>query len=322
MDIDIVVIGLNSASTLKKCFESAINSRYSKGQLHYYYVDGGSIDQSMEIAQQFPQFTLLKVAREDPTPSAGRNMGWEHSKSPLVQFLDSDSELDPDWLTKASALLQDSEIAAVNGYLKEMNPDASIYNWICSHEWNGQPGLVESFGGNILIKREALEKTKGYDDDLVSGEDPELARRIRKAGWKILKTSEPMATHDLNTQNLVKYLKRSYRTGYAYALLFDRHHFWKHEVMRIVIRSSLFFLCLLLSFIGSWLFLLPAFFFLFFPRLFRVNSISKNMNLTKEDASLYSWHASLVVIPQFFGIIRYYFGKWFNQPLRNQPVLK
>lgn len=320
MDIDLVVIGLNSATTLMKCLQAAINCRYTKGKLHYYYIDGGSKDNSIDIAKEFPQFTILRVAREHPTPGAGRNMGWEKGSSPLVQFLDSDTEIHPDWLEKASGHLDDPEIAAVDGYLQELNPDTSIYNWICSHEWNGKPGFQEVFGGNVLVKRAVLEKTQGYDDDLVVGEDPELARRVRMEGWKILKIADLMATHDLNTQNIRKYLKRSYRTGYAFAAVYDRHHFWKYEVMRIVLRSTLFFACLIFTFIKNWLFIFPAFFFLFYPRLFRVDSIAKKMDLSKEDASLYSWHASLVVIPQFFGVIRYYYGKWFHQPLHNKSI--
>lgn len=318
MDIDVVVIGLNSAPTLQKCLQAAFSNHYTQGKVNYFYVDGGSTDNSLAIAQQFPQFTILKIAQEHPTPSAGRNMGWQHGKAPLVQFLDSDTELNPDWFNKAVPLIEPKDIAAISGFLKELNPNQSIYNWFCGHEWNSQPGYSETFGGNVLIKREVLEKSKGYDNDLVAGEDPELSRRIRQLGWKILHSDEPMASHDLDTQTLIKYLKRSYRTGYAYGLLFDRHHIWKPEVLRIVVRSLLFFLFLILSLLYSWWFLIPALVFLFFPRLFRVKSISKNMRLTMEEASLYSWHASIIVIPQFFGIIRYYYGKWFNKPLRNK----
>lgn len=318
MDIDIVIIGLNSASTLKKCLEAASKTSYSKGQVHFFYVDGGSSDDSMSIAEKFPHFTLLKIADAHPSPSAGRNMGWEHGKSPLVQFLDSDTELHPQWLEKGSDLLQDPQLAAVSGYLKELNPDISIFNWFFGQEWNCRPGFCETFGGNVLMKRKVLEATKGYDSELVAGEDPELSRRIRQAGWKILQTDIPMATHDLHMQSLKKYLTRNYRAGYAYGLLFDRHDIWKPEVIRIVIRTLALFFFVALSLIYSVWFLIPAVICILFPRLFRVNAIAKNMNLTKEDARLYSWHASLVVIPQFIGILRYYLGKWFNKPLRNK----
>lgn len=318
MDIDIVVIGLNSAPTLKKCLEAVSKASYSKGQLHCFYVDGGSTDNSLSVAEKFPQFTLLKVADTHPSPSAGRNMGWQHGNSPLVQFLDSDTELDPNWLEKGSDLLQDPQLAAVSGFLKELHPDISIFNWFFGKEWNHLPGYCETFGGNVLMKRDVLEKTKGYDDELVAGEDPEFSRRIRNAGWKILQTDLPMATHDLHMQSAKKYLIRNYRAGYAYGLLCDRHHIWKPEVIRIVIRTLVFILFAVLSLIYSGWFLIPAVIAILIPRLIRVNSIAKNMNLSKEDARLYAWHASFVVIPQFIGILRYYLGKWLNKPLRNK----
>lgn len=57
---------------------------------------------------------------------------------------------------------------------------------------------------------------------------------------------------------------------------------------------------------------------LFSPRLFRIEKFMRENNLNKTEAKKYAWHCSLVVIPQLFGIIRFYFGQLFNKPLKNK----
>jgi len=41
-------------------------------------------------------------------------------------------------------------------------------------------------------------------------------------------------------------------------------------------------------------------------------------HLNNKEAKIYGWHCSMVVLPQFFGIIRFYVGKLFNKPLKNK----
>ena len=74
-----------------------------------------------------------------------------------------------------------------------------------------------------------------------------------------------------------------------------------------------------LFFVGAALSLSFGLLLLFFPRLFRVRAFMENMGLTREQARIYALHCSLVVIPDIFGVARYYFGKITDNPLRNNP---
>ena len=89
--------------------------------------------------------------------------------SKYIQFLDSDTVLDSEWLGKAITAIQSSKAGAVAGDRREMRPEASVFNWIGDLEWNGEPGEAECFGGDVLASREALERTGGYDPDLSAG---------------------------------------------------------------------------------------------------------------------------------------------------------
>ncbi|NTU93696.1 MAG: glycosyltransferase [Chlorobiaceae bacterium] len=334
-DIDCVMIGVNCAKTLGRCIESIVSSDYPRERLRLYYVDGGSDDNSIETARGYPGVAVIALNPEYPTPGLGRNSGWKSGASPFVQFLDSDTILDPTWLRKAVDAMQERSIGAVAGLRRELHPERTVYNWIGDIEWNGPPGEADCFGGDVLVRRSALEATKGYDEVLVGGEDPELSRRIIRAGWRIIRLDALMTSHDLAMTTVRQYLRRAFRSGYGFAAVRSREalagsSFWSYDYRKIAIKAGGF---LSLQVSGLLLFpyrqlpgvaiaglLLPlaGLAMLFSPRLFRVEKFMGAYNLDRREAKRYAWHCSLVVIPQFAGMIRFTAGRMFNSPLRNR----
>jgi len=328
MDIDVVIIGVNTEKTLRKCIESVLESRYKEGQIHTWYVDGGSTDGSVAIARGCSGVHVIEIHPEYPSPGLGRNAGWRGGHFPMVQFLDSDTILDPDWIEKALGAMS-QQVGAVRGNREEMNPNASVYNWIGSLEWNALPGECDAFGGDVLIRRSILEETDGYDEVLVGGEDPELSQRVRLKGWKIIQLDEPMTRHDLAMTKVSQYWRRCFRTGYGFAAVTARFGtetkgFWLHELIRILIRGGGFLgfalLGLLGMFFSPWtlLFLLPGLLLLFFPRIFRLSYFMKDKGLSRDQAKTYALHCSLIVVPEFFGLARFLWGQVTGNPLRNK----
>ncbi|MEM7599897.1 MAG: polysaccharide biosynthesis/export family protein [Verrucomicrobiota bacterium] len=331
MDIDVVIIGLNASQTLADCIESVQRSEYDAGAIRIVYVDSGSSDQSCEIAEQLGA-VALSVNREHPSPGSGRNAGWRHGSAPLVQFLDSDTIVDKWWLQNAVNALGEG-VAAVRGNRIEAKPDASYYNWIADQEWNAEPGECADFGGDVLIRREYLETTGGYDDELVGGEDPDLSLRVRQQGGTIVQLDETMTIHDIDTYQLKPHFKRAIRTGYAFAAVSDRHQglatadYWRKECKRVAVRGGGavgIFLLGALSFLIAWwlpfLIVPVSIALLLFPRILRVGYFMADKSLDRKDATRYSWNCSLIVLPQLWGMLRYYYGKLTGNPLRNQRV--
>ena len=334
-EIDCVVIGVNAQATLHRCLMSILQCNYPEDLINVIYVDGGSFDDSISIAETLPGIRIVRLNPEHPTPGLGRNAGWKSGHAPLVQFLDSDTVLDENWFRKAVKAFK-PDTAAVAGNRIEMHPEQSVYNWIASLEWNGGPGDVESFGGDVLVRREVLEKTNGYDEELVGGEDPELSLRIRLSGWRITQLDIDMTRHDLAMTNVSQYWKRAYRSGYAFAAVIDRHAdqgtpFWRTEFRRIINRGGGFLAFSFMSLLPVLIIprapyspllaltlLATALLLLFYPRLFRVPYFMQDKKLDRSQAQVYAWHCSLVVLPDIFGVARFYLGKAFNRPLRNK----
>lgn len=333
-DIDCVIIGVNCQQTLGRCLASVQASDYPGDKLHIIYVDGGSTDQSIKVAGEFDEVSVISLNPEYPTPGLGRNRGWQTGTSPFVQFLDSDTVLASGWLKTAIAALADATVGAVQGWRREMHPEKSIFNWIGDLEWNGPAGEADSFGGDVMIRRRVLEMTGGYDEILVGGEDPELSQRIKSQAWRILSLEIPMTHHDLAMTTIKQYMRRAFRSGYAFAAVRDRiapegNPFWQYDLRKIVIKGGGFLVLALIgaltliaghsvpTAIAGFLVLAAGGALLCLPRLFKVKKFMHDYNLTRPQARRYAWHFSLVVLPQFFGVIRYYWGKWLRKPLRN-----
>jgi glycosyltransferase involved in cell wall biosynthesis len=325
--IGVVIIGVNVEKYISACIKSVKKCEYLQNLIEIVYVDGGSTDNSITIARKFKAINVIELNDKHPTPGRGRNIGWKSLKADLIQFLDGDTILHPNWFKNAVPELN-GKIGAVCGHRRERYPEKNLYHLITDIEWGYTIGLCKYFGGDVLIIREALEKTGGFDDNLIAGEDPELSYRIRHNGWNILRIDTHMTTHDINMTTLRQYLKRAHRSGYAYAQIGLRYiknneKLWLKEFIRIAVRTLgpiIFFLAGLLSG-NTKLGLLLGILILCRPLFGNFKSKIKS-NQPWKKTILYSIHIILVIYPQFLGILRYFYGVIGNTPLKNNVAHK
>lgn len=227
--VSVVVIGRNEGLRLTRCLQSVLNmdcpeaGREGRSGIEVLYVDSYSEDDSRDRAAELG-VTVLSIAGNKPTAALARNTGWRQAHGEYVLFLDGDTILAPGFVNASLRKLRaNPEIAVVWGHRREIAPEASVYNRVLDLDWIYQPGLSSFCGGDALMRRAALEETGGYDDSLPAGEEPDLCRRMRALGMKVLHIDEPMTGHDMNMHRFSQYWRRSVRTGYAFAQLADRY---------------------------------------------------------------------------------------------------
>ncbi|MBF0119521.1 MAG: glycosyltransferase [Desulfobacterales bacterium] len=325
MEIGIVIIGINVEKYISDCIQSVKESNYPKELLKIVYVDGGSRDKSVDIAKSIEGVSVIELKEKHPTPGRGRNAGWKVLSAAYIQFLDGDTIIHPDWLKNAVNAFK-IDIAAVCGKREERFPDKNIFHFITEVEWKYEIGYCRYFGGDVLIKRDVLEKTQGFDEYLIAGEDPELSYRIRGLGLKILRIDCKMTTHDINMSFFSQYLKRAYRSGYAYAeiglkFLKTTEKLWLKELLRTSLKCLIPIFLIIFGFLNgfSFLGLILASIIVFKPFL-KISEFKKKYDIKLEKAIFYSLHLSFVCFPQFVGILRYYAGLVMNNPLKNKGL--
>ncbi len=254
--ISVVVIGRNEGIRLERCLSSIRNMEDPGGDVEIIYVDSASTDGSIELASNLGA-RVVSVQSSHPTAALGRNSGWRASTAltGFVLFLDGDTILHPRFVVDSLKELS-GNIAVVWGNRREIHPEASVYNRVLDLDWMSPPGIVDYCGGDALMRREALEAVGGYDETLIAGEEPEMCRRLRASGWKILHANRPMTGHDLAMTKWSQYWRRAVRTGYAYSEVSARFHgsglpFWEDEARRnrnrALVLGTLMAACLLAS---------------------------------------------------------------------------
>jgi glycosyltransferase involved in cell wall biosynthesis len=314
--ISIVVIGRNEGQRLALCLESIQKVR-GVAVDEVIYVDSASSDGSPEVASRYGA-TVIAVCPERPTAAIGRNAGWRHAASDLILFLDGDTVLHPDFaMTACHALQSNSSIAAVWGHRREIHPEASVYNRVLDLDWVYPPGLTQFCGGDVLMRRQVLLETGGFDERLIAGEEPELCHRIRARECGILHIDFPMTGHDLQITRWSQYWKRAIRAGHAYAEVSERFRnsedpFWTSDRRRNLMRGSCWLISLATAIVAIALFgLVPIALWFCLLLLLSLRSAWKARwkQSTPGTLLLYGIHSHLQQIPIFMGQLRYELGK-------------
>ncbi|MEM9098121.1 MAG: glycosyltransferase [Pseudomonadota bacterium] len=214
--IGAVVIGRNEGERLIRCLASldAVDQ--------IVYVDSGSTDGSVGEAEKAGAAVVILDPDLPFTAARARNAGLERLRElapvELVQFVDGDCELQPDWIKTASTFLgENPKVAIACGRRRERFPQASIYNQLCDLEWDTPIGRADACGGDALMRVASLVNVGGYRDDLIAGEEPELCVRLRAAGWRVWRLDAEMTLHDADMHRFGQWWRRTARCGHAWA---------------------------------------------------------------------------------------------------------
>ena len=239
--VSVVIIGRNEGKRLDDCLNSVYAVAPEGFGMEVIYVDSASLDGSPERAREFGA-KVIEVQPERPSAALGRNAGWRAARGEFVLFLDADTILEPRFIARALAAMRSPDIAVVWGHRRERFPEQSLYVRVLDLDWVYPPGESEFCGGDALMRREALERVEGFDDTLIAGEEPELCRRLREHGYRILHVDVPMTGHDLAINQFSAYWRRALRAGHAYAEISYRYRntldpLWSRDARRNFIRG-------------------------------------------------------------------------------------
>ena len=220
--LTIVIVNWNGGEKLLRCLRSIRASRTSF-PVRVIVVDNDSADGSRErAAAEFPDFQVVNT---------GANLGfgrgnnfarpWVHT--PLVLFLNPDTELFPDTLEKAvRSLLARPGVGMLgcqmrypDGTVQELGlqwfptPErvflelvvpgllrrGFISRWLCHDPCKSGP-VRKLYGGFLLARKPVLDAVGWFDERyFMYAEDADLSRSVRELGWELYYEAECAIIH-------------------------------------------------------------------------------------------------------------------------------
>jgi glycosyltransferase involved in cell wall biosynthesis len=249
-----VIIGFNEGDNLDACIASAREAAPPDTTFEIIYVDGGSSDDSLRIAQEAEADKVLGGDKRRRA-AENRNLGLSAARGRYVQFVDGDMVIDPDWPTTAKTFLDEHpDAAVVYGELVEANKTAAFR--ALQLDWAPWFGEVAYCGGTAMARAEVLRDVGGFPEHVAAGEEPFMCWHIRNTrGMTIHHLQNKMADHDLGFRGFRDYWRRSVKTGSAYIEVAS--HFWKtddplwrSDTLSILAWAALMALIVLLLIVG------------------------------------------------------------------------
>ena len=191
--VSVVIINYNKKDVLRQCLQSVLELEWP--DLEIIVVDNVSTDGAAEmVATEFGDRVLL-IRRQENSPTAARNQGFEAARGELILSLDNDMVF-PDLgvIPRGVRLLQEFEDVGALAF--KIGTVESPEEPLPEHWWYPVPldeGKNQFFytiffsEGAVLFRAEALRVTGGYDEDFFQyGENLDLSLKMLHEGYKIL----------------------------------------------------------------------------------------------------------------------------------------
>lgn len=213
--ISVIVCTYNRKDMLRQALESLIrqetNGRFSYDLL---VIDDASTDGTSDVVREISKNTSVPIKyvyEKGNGIACARNRGIDESSGDWVAFTDDDQLAEPDWLKELFAFASKKKACCVGGarslYLSQQQ--LKNISTICRSILGEINHGTEPFKcyrktypctGNVLIKRESLNKVSKFDESLKwGGSDWDLFNRLRLSGIDSWYTPKAIVHHIIPT---------------------------------------------------------------------------------------------------------------------------
>jgi glycosyltransferase involved in cell wall biosynthesis len=189
MILSIIIPTLNEEKYLPILLSQIKKQNFSDYEI--IVADAGSTDRTVEIAQSFG----CKIVKGG-LPARGRNEGAKVAKGDILLFMDADNIYLPNGFLEKLIFEFKKRNLGVASF--PIYPKGNFIDKTCYFFYNKFVEIFQNwtaFATNcVLIKREIFEKVGGFDEQILIGEDHDLAKRAKKISkFGFIKT-EPILT--------------------------------------------------------------------------------------------------------------------------------
>lgn len=209
--VSIIIPCYNAEKYIAETIQSVINQTYTDWEL--IIVNDGSTDTSKEIIEKYKNKDqrISIINKTNSGVSDSRNKGLSLSKGAFISLLDADDILHKDNLEKKVNFLLSNDVGLVYSYCQIINendePTGKILKGDPSptlKDFLSLKGNYNTAPSGIVLKRQVIEKIKGYDINLSNNADQDILIQSLARGFKIGLAAEILWNYRIHAENMSK----------------------------------------------------------------------------------------------------------------------
>lgn len=181
--ISVIIITLNEENTIPNILDNLLNQTVN--QFEVIIVDSNSDDNTIKVAEayadRFAHFKIIK--NEQRGASLGRNTGAQAARFERLLFLDADTQLKPDFIKHALAIIDSHNIDVAGIYWDMSNgnmPDRLTAATVNIGFWVIKWIFPAMAGACLFSTKTAHNSINGFNQKMKISEDCEYAVKINK----------------------------------------------------------------------------------------------------------------------------------------------
>jgi glycosyltransferase involved in cell wall biosynthesis len=252
--VSVIIPAYNCAKFIEETLASVLNQ--TQAPFEILVINDGSTDNTAEVVSKYPQIRLINKPNQGP--SAARNTGIQESKGNWIAFLDSDDLWHTEKLEKIakhSSNNPDTDMISSAFYVgnskqwQKITP-RRLYN---SNDSFFEQLYRRSFiaTSSVVIKKDFLTKSGGFDSELLVAEDLDLYLRIALMNAKFYYINEHLlyyrshphsiTTNPLNAHQDIEKVFYKFRRQAGYELFVKRMLIWSATTVLTLYRQKRYF---------------------------------------------------------------------------------
>ena len=225
--ISVVIPTIGRAAALERCLIGLRDGRRLPDEVVVVDQSEGSMIEQVTRDLDTGWTSLRRIALPPRGVSAARNEGWRTATCRFVAFTDDDCVPEQGWLAAVElAFARDAGLDATTGQVRGLGPRTPGSHAVSTRTdqrertYTGRslPWRVGT-GGNLAVRREALEHLGGFDPRLGPGsagqaaEDIDLLYRLLVAGCRIRYEPRALVYHERQSTHRRRLTRTSYGHG-------------------------------------------------------------------------------------------------------------
>lgn len=180
MKVSIVIPTHNRASLIERSIKSIQEQTHTDWEL--LIVDDGSTDNTSEIILPLLSDSRIKyIPKTNSGPAHSRNFGANLATAEILTFLDSDDEVEKNWLELMTEKFTDDSVAVVCCGVSTFDKDGNLIR----SRFPGNLGptfdyVVGKFtnSGIFMLRNSVFQAIGGYDEELKANQHTEFGMRL------------------------------------------------------------------------------------------------------------------------------------------------